>query len=178
MLQKLSSLLFLLTFSITVFSMPVDSSYLQTPEGVAAKSIEFISFEKGEVKDWDEFRNLYLPNAHKLVYRPKDGRPLFQQANDWNVEEFVQNVGPRYPEKGFEEYVIGVEVNEFNGIATVFQSFYCRALDGSYESRGVNAYQMVYLENRWWIAFTTYTDETPDMKLPNELLFEKYQTKD
>jgi len=94
-----------------------------------------------------------------------------------NIEEFVRYAGPTYPKEGFEEYVIGLDVNEFNGIATVFQSFYCKTLSGSYEARGVNSYQLVYLNDRWWIASTMFVNETDDVKLPNELLFEEYRTK-
>ena len=95
-----------------------------------------------------------------------------------NIEEFVRYAGPSYPKDGFEEIVIGVEVNEFNGVAVVFQSFHCKTPDGSYEARGVNTYQLVFINNRWWIASTLYTNESEDVKLPNEYLFEEYQTEE
>jgi len=59
----------------------------------------------------------------------------------------------------------------------VFQSFYCKTLSGSYEARGVNSYQLVYLNNRWWIASTMFVNESDEVKLPNELLFEQYHIK-
>lgn len=156
----------------------IDTMALKTPEGVAAKMLEFISFEKDEVKDWDEYRNLFLPGAQKLSFRPKDGESLRRQVSAMNIEEFVRYAGPGYPKSGFEEYVIGLDVKEFNGIASVFQSFYCKTLDGSYEARGVNSYQLVFLNNRWWIASTMFVNESEDTKLPNALLFEEYHTKE
>ena len=167
-------------FIFLILSTPsiaqIDSTALKTPEGVAAKMLEFISFEKGEVKDWDEYRNLFLPSAQKFSFRPQPGQPLMKQARALNLEEFSRNAGSSYSKSGFEEYAIGVEVNEFNGIASVFQSFYCKTLGGSYEARGVNSYQMVYLNDRWWIVSTMFINETDDVKLPNDLLFEKYKT--
>jgi len=175
-MKKISPFFITLLFSIPAFAQ-IDTMALKTPEGVCAKMLEFISFEKDEVKDWDEYRNLFLPNAQKMSFRPSPGESLSKQVRGQNIEEFVRYWGPQYPKSGFEEYVIGVDVKEFNGIASVFQSFYCKTLDGSYEARGVNAYQVVFLNNRWWIVSTIFTNETDEVKLPNELLFEKYQTK-
>jgi len=144
-----------------------DSLSLKTPEGVCARMLDFISFEKDEVKDWDEFRNLFLPDA---------GAPISRQARSQNIEEFVRYWGPNYSKTGFEEYVIGVDVKEFNGIATVFQSFYCKSLDGSYEARGINTYQVVFLNDRWWIASSMFTNETEDLKLPEKFMHSKYKS--
>ena len=175
MIKKTLPLFAMLLLTIAATAQ-IDTMALKTPAGICAKMLEFISFEKGEVKDWDEYRNLFLPSAQKLSFRPKSGTPLHRQVRASNLEEFVRSAGPGYSKNGFEEYAIGVEVNEFNGIASVFQSFYCKSLDGSYEARGVNAYQLVFLNNRWWIASTMFINETDDVKLPNDLLFEKYQT--
>jgi len=169
-------LLFLLFVIPSQLFSQIDTMALKTPEGITAKMLEFISFEKDEVKDWDEYRNLFLPDAQGLALYPKPGEPLYRQANRMNNEEFIRYAGPGYPKTGFEEIVIGVDVKEFNGIATVFQSFQCKTLDGSYEARGVNTYQLVFLNNRWWIASSLFTNETEDVKLPNELLFEEYQS--
>lgn len=154
----------------------MDTMALKTPEGVAAKMLEFISFEKGEEKDWDEYRNLFLPGASKTSFRPDSGKSLRNQVRTSNIEEFVRYAAPGYSKDGFEEYVIGLDVQEFNGIASVFQSFYCRTLDGSYEKRGVNSYQLVFLNERWWIVNTMFINESDDVKLPDELLFDEYKT--
>ncbi len=153
----------------------IDSVALQTPEGITAKMLEFISFEKGETKDWDEYRNLFLPTAQKISLRPSEGQPLSRQVRSRNIEEFVRYAGPQYPKDGFEEIVIGVDVQEFNGIATVFQSFYCKNLNGTYEARGINSYQLVYLNNRWWIASTMFINEDDQNPLPDKYLFEEYK---
>lgn len=173
--MKYLAFLSIILFSIGLNASQLDSTAFKTPESVAAKMLEFISFDKDEVKDWDEYRNLFLPGAQKLSYRPKDGESMRRQVNAMNIEEFVRYAGPSYPKTGFEEYVIGLDVQEFNGIASVFQSFYCKTLDGSYEARGVNSYQLVFINGRWWIASTMFVNESDDIKLPDELLFEEYR---
>lgn len=151
-----------------------DTTSVKTIKGITDKMLEFISFDKDEVKDWDEYRNLFLPSASKTSIRPEAPR-LSSQVRSMNIEEFVRYAGPSYPSKGFEEYAIGLDVQEFNGIANVFQSFYCKTPDGSYENRGINSFQLVYLNDRWWIASTMYVNETEEMKLPNKYLFKEYQ---
>ena len=151
-----SLILFVFGFmSVTQMQAIEDTTSLKTIKGITDKMLEFISFDKDEVKDWDEYRNLFLPSARKTSIRP-DAPRLSSQVRSMNIEEFVRYAGPSYPAKGFEEYAIGLDVQEFNGIANVFQSFYCKTPDGSYEARGINSFQLVYLNDRWWIASTMY----------------------
>ena len=173
-MTKYIYLIFTFIIPLQSFSQ-VDTTALKTPEGVAAKMLEFISFEKGETKDWDEFRNLFLPTAQMISLRPD--APVSRQVRAMNLEEFIRYAGPNYPKEGFEEIVIGLEVNEFNGIANVFQTFYCKNLKGTYEKRGINSYQLVFADNRWWIASTTFTNETEASPLTDKYLDKDHQSK-
>ena len=165
--------LLLIPFLFPLFaSAQMDSSVL-TVEGITDKMLAFLTCEIGESKDWDEYRNLFLPTAQKISINRS--APAGRQVRVMNLEEFIRRVGPRYAEDGFEEYAIGITINEFNGIANVFQSFYCRNLTGTYENRGVNSFQLVYADDRWWIASTTYTNESEDLPLPDELIFLKHR---
>lgn len=166
------SLILCLPFLLTA---QVDSVAVKTPEGITNKMLELISGEIGEPRNWDEYRNLFLPTAQKIFIN--HDAPKGRQVRTMNLEEFVRNVGPLYKRDGFEEYSIGVTVNEFNGIANVFQSFYCKNLLGTYEKRGINSYQLVYADDRWWIASTTFTNETEEQPIPNEYLDKEYQKK-
>lgn len=153
----------------------IDTVALTTIEGITDKMIELISGDIGEERDWDEYRNLFLPTAQKKsIGTAKDGSKRVRVSN---LEEFVRNVGPLYARDGFEEYAIGLTINEFNGIATAFQSYYCKNLLGTYEKRGINSYQLVYKDDRWWIANTLFTSETDDVSLPDKYLYEQYQGK-
>ena len=173
-MKKLFTAFLILGLQVSLIGQ-VDTNSVKTIEGITNKMIELISGDIGEERNWDEYRNLFLPTAQKMsVSKNKEGESRISVRN---LEEFVRNVGPYYARDGFEEYAIGLTVNEFNGIAVVFQSFYCRNLKGTYERRGVNSYQLVYHEDRWWIANTLFTNETEDAPLPNKYLFKKYHTK-
>jgi hypothetical protein len=175
MMKKIALLLLVLGgFQMNLCAL--DTIALQSVEGITSKMIELISGDIGEERNWDEYRNLFLPTAQKMsLRRNKEGK---SRVNVMNLEEFVRNVGPYYARDGFDEYSLGLTKHEFNGIAVVFQSFYCKNLIGTYEKRGMNSYQLVFLKNRWWIASTLFTNETEDTKLPDKFLFKKYQVKE
>ncbi len=48
----------------------------------------------------------------------------------------------------FHEYELDKVVNEYNGIANVFQCFYGKDSVDTQE-RGINGYRLIYLKNRW-----------------------------
>ena len=174
-MKTFSALIILILFHLQG-SAQFDTLALKSIEGITDKMIELISGDIGEERNWDEYRNLFLPTAQKLsTGKSKDGKTRVRASN---LEEFVRNVGPLYARDGFEEYSIGLTVNEFNGIATAFQSYYCKNLIGTYEKRGVNTYQLVYMDDRWWIANTLFVAETDEVKIPNEYLFEEHQVED
>jgi hypothetical protein len=158
----------------TMFAQ-VDTISVKSIEGITNRMLELISGEVGEERNWDKFRNLFLPTAQMTsTSKSKDGKT---RVSVMNLEEFVRNIGPLYARDGFEEYAIGLSINEFNGIANVFQSYYCKNLIGTYEERGVNSYQLIYKDDRWWIAHTMFTNETSDTALPDKFLFEENRNK-
>lgn len=164
-----------ITFIFLLFVLTPNNSQAQTDtiavktiKGITDKMLELISGDINEERHWEEYRNLFLPTAHKTSLRPsaKPGRQLRTQ----NVEEFIRNVGPLFKKDGFKEVSIGLTINEYNGIATAFQSFHAKNLLGTYSKKGINCYQLVYADNRWWIVSTVFVNENPDNPIPEKYL--------
>ena len=57
-------------------------------------------------------------------------------------------------------------VEEYNGIATVFQGYYAKELD--MEEKGVNSYQLFYDGTRWWITGLIWTSDRNGVALPKK----------
>lgn len=169
-------LIFLSLFIPFLLASQIDTMALKSIEGITSKMIELISGDIEEPRNWDEYRNLFLPTAIKISINRN--APPKRQIRVRNLEEFVREVGPAYKKNGFDEISLGLTVNEFNGIANVFQSFYCKNLTGTYEKRGVNSYQLVYADNRWWIASTTFSNETEENKIPDKYLDKEHRVKE
>ena len=163
----LITILFTASISSNIYAQ-TDTTAVKTIKGITDKMLELISVPIDGEPDWEAYRGLFLPTAQKLSLRP-DGKPG-RQVRVWNLEEFIRNVGPLFGRDGFKEISIGLTVNEYNGVAVAFQSYYSKNLKGTYEKRGVNTYMLVYADERWWIANSLFVSEDPKNKIPETYL--------
>ncbi|MEL6988666.1 MAG: hypothetical protein AAGK97_12655, partial [Bacteroidota bacterium] len=157
------------------FNYAQDDEHLKSIEGITSELLKIISVEIGEDPDWERYRDLYLPGATKISVRKN--APAGKQVRTFTVDEFIERVGPLYARDGFEEFATGLSVHEYNGIATAFQSFECRNLKGTYKATGINSFHLVYADDRWWIASTSFVNEDPDFKIPDEYKFSNLEIK-
>src|SRR5690606_28397516 len=104
-----------------------------------------ISGEPGKKRNWEAFENLFLETATFTAHTHSDSFP--QQVETVRLKEFLELLQNPYYEQGFLEYEINKVVEEYNGIAHVFQTYYARDSE-NYEEKGINSYQLVYFDNR------------------------------
>jgi len=142
------------------------SEAVKSIEGITDLMLEILSGPQGEERDWELYKSLFVEGAIKNLVNPK--APVGKQVRTISVNDFVEKYSGIYSRDGFEEYSTGLIVNEFNGVATAFQYFYCKNLIGTYENRGVNTYQLVFAEDRWWITSLAFANETEESKVPDE----------
>lgn len=64
---------------------------------------------------------------------------------------------------------LGKVVNEYNGIANVFQSFYAIDSEGE-EGKGITSYQLVKFDDRWWISDVLWTTDSNGVEIPEEYI--------
>lgn len=146
---------------------PGDSKALRSVNGIVKEMLRLVSGEKGKSRNFEAFRNLFLPTANFTVVNHGDS--LLQPVETVSLEEFIKLMQDQYYEDGFLEHEISKVVNEYNGMANVFQSFYGRDSENS-KARGINNYQLVYYNNRWWIANIVWTIETGSARIPGKYL--------
>jgi len=60
-------------------------------------------------------------------------------------------------------------VNQYNGIANVFQSFYAQDSDKE-EATGITSYQLTYFQERWWISDLMWPNHTDNVPIPKKYL--------
>ena len=144
-----------------------NSNAVKSIDGIVNEMLKIISGEEGKVRDWQAFRNLFLPTASFSILNQD---PDFPQAVETiSLDDFIELMHDEYYQKGFIEYETGKVVNEFNGIAQVFQSFYGKDSE-NVEGRGINSYQLVNFDNRWWIANMLWTGTSEGAEIPKKYL--------
>lgn len=127
-------------------------------------SLEIISVKKGEPVNWDRFMNLFLPEGVMIWTGSKNDTAMAKTIPVTNMKNYDS-----YSESGFNERVLKRITHAFGQVATVFESYEATTPDGKYKSRGVNIYQLIYKQGRWWIASISWSDETEKLKLPTEM---------
>jgi hypothetical protein len=148
-------------------AMTPDTNAVKSIDGIVKEVLKLISGEKGKTRNWDALRNLFLPTATFSVLNNNDSIP--QPIETVSLDDFIDLMHDSYYEQGYLEYETGKTVNEYNGIANVFQSFYGKDSENK-EERGINSYQLVYFKKRWWIATLLWTGDANGVKVPKKYL--------
>lgn len=148
-------------------SVKPDTNAVKSINGILKEVLRLQSGEKGQGRNWAALRDLFLPTATFTILNPGDtARPSTETVS---LDDFIELLHDSYYEDGYLEYETGKTIEEFNGIANVFQSFYGKDSKGE-EARGINSYQLVYFKGRWWIVNLLWTLETDKVKIPKRYL--------
>ena len=87
-----------------------------------------------------------------------------------DLDSFLASLTDDYYSNGYFETGTGKIVEEYNGIAQVIQSFYGKDSEGE-EGHGVNSYQLIYSNNRWWVVNMVWTmSEQKGKDIPKKYL--------
>lgn len=133
--------------------------------------------EQGEPRDWDLYRHLFHPDGRLIRYEKdiNDGvlRPQFL-----SVDDYINTTGKWLDEgrqSAFYENEAHKEVHAFGNIAQVFSTYQSfNSLEdmenNKTHARGINSFQLLYDDGRWWILNLFWARETPDLPIPDKFL--------
>jgi hypothetical protein len=134
-----------------------------TIDNIIKTIYECVTVSPGAPRTWDRERALYYPGALLVADRPGGMTPF-------TVEEFIASTDAILA-KGFVEYEIGRRETRFGRIAHVLSAYEARLTpDGPVFKRGINSINLVWEQERWWIAGVIWDNERPDNPLPPEVL--------
>lgn len=144
---------------------------LETPEGLIEEIYRLVSFPAGTTPDWDAVRDLFIPEALVVLRTSRDGSTVF--SVDGFVEDFVTFIEQSDVEStGFTERILDMQTFEWGDIAHVLVLFDSDIPgDGREPRAGVDSFQLIKRDGRWWIA--SITNERPATDRPLPELFEQ-----
>lgn len=135
---------------------------VQSIDGVLSEVLRILNGERGKTRNWDDFRNLFLPSSRLAILNQGDDFPA--PVESVSVEEFIDYMHDDYYDQGFRETELEKHVDEYKGIAQVFQT--TRIVDGDGEDvKGISSYQLVHCDGRWWIANVLWTIDSHDVEV-------------
>lgn len=140
-----------------------------TAELVVNELYDLVTFEQGESPDWDRVRSLFIGEAVIVLRTSRTATSVF--SVDGFVGDFVSFIEKaNVTETGFVERIIKTRTMVFGDIAHILV-LYEAEIPGSERGpqQGVDSFQLIRREGRWWIASVVNEIPTPDRPVPTEL---------
>lgn len=164
-MKSLLTVLLIILCSSPSFSQSEYDKDVESIDSIIEALYASISGEKGEERDWDRFRNLFIPEA-KLIPTGVNNQGVAGYSA-WGVEEYIPRVKPFFLENGFIETEVTKEVQRFRNVAHVFSTYQSKnTSEGEIIARGINSIQLYDDGNRWWVVSVFWASENKDNPIP------------
>jgi hypothetical protein len=143
---------------------------VQSPDAIVAAVYSVISGGKGQSRDWDRMRSLFVPDARLIpAIMGKDGH------NDvlmLSVDGYIERSGTRLTNDGFFERSIHNEMEQFGNIVQVWSTYESRhnLEDNKPFARGINSFQLLKDGDRYWVVNIFWDSESPSKPIPAKYL--------
>jgi hypothetical protein len=149
---------------VTQGAVPANPADVASVDAIMAAVYDVISGPAGERRDWNRMRSLFTANGRLM---PKAGAGL----RSGSVDDYISSSGPMLEERGFFEREIARRVEQYGDIAHVFSTYEARQTEnGPVFMRGINSFQLVRHEGRWWVVSIMWQAETPQTPIPQNYL--------
>ena len=119
---------------------------------------DLISGPAGE-RNWTKFKFLCLPNASFVSTKQTlEGKQEYFQGN---IDDYIKLIDPVLKKSDYYENEVERNVQTSDNIANVFSSFESTLFTttGIVNQRGTNSFQLIYKNERWWIANVLWKNE-------------------
>ena len=145
-----------------------------SPEAIVRVAYETVSRGPGAPFQWDRFRSLFLPGA-RLIPNTEQTRGEFTTHT---VESFITWIDNSWKpvlgtpnDRGFAESGVSNTIEQYGDIAHVLSSYEKHIWgDTQVRGRGINSFQLVRKDSRWWITSLIWDEETGAGPVPAKYL--------
>ena len=139
-------------------------------DNILAALYGVISGEKGEKRDWERFKYLFIEEARLIPSgRRQEGKIGYRIMSP---ADYAENSGKWLEENGFFETEISRKTEVYGSLVHVFSTYESRrsASDAEPFARGINSIQLMNDGARWWIVQIYWLGETEENQLPKKYL--------
>lgn len=167
-------LLLLMLFAVPAFAQTPEPrpEDVASPLAIVEAAYASIARAPGADYDWERFRSLFLPRATLISNTEQTGGAFIVRSPEEfvNVFKAATNIGGPN-DKGFAEESIHNIVSRYGDIANVMSSYQKHFWnDDRILGRGVNSFQVVYHDGRWWIVSIIWDEENGAGPIPPQYL--------
>ena len=142
---------------------------VNSPEAILNAVYSVISGPKGQPRDWNRMRSLFLPDARLIPTLPTAGHA---DAIPLTIDGYIARASAHMAADGFYEHSINNETEQFGNIVQVWSTYESRhaATDPAPFARGINSFQILKDNDRYWIVNIFWDAESPHHPIPAQYL--------
>jgi hypothetical protein len=145
-------------------------SDVSSPDAVVLALYETISGppESEQERDWSRLQSLLSPDATFRLGRWFYPDGVTEEVRLWSVEEFIAAGRLMWREIGFWERELWRRIEVFGNVAHVWSAYEGRVDSPATDpvTRGINSFQLIRADGRWWLVSTAWDIETMDNQVP------------
>lgn len=143
---------------------PAAPGDVESIDALLSAVYDIVSGPAGERRDWGRLRSLFTAGARHMQLTE---RALWVGG----VEDYIAVSGAYVEERGYFEREVGRAVEQYGDLAQVFSTYEGRVTaNGPVALRGINSFQLVRNDGRWWIASLVRHAETRQTPIPARYL--------
>ncbi len=143
---------------------------LSSPGSLMKALYDVISGPAGQARDWERFRNLFVPGARLIVVaRPAQGPADLRLLTP---EDYVARATPMVEHTGFFEREIARREMRYGALFQAFSTYasFRNSDDAKPYARGINSIQLFHDGAEWRVVTVYWDAESPERPLPPEYL--------
>jgi hypothetical protein len=155
---------------------------VKSPEAILDAVYSVISGGKGQARDWDRMRSLFVPDARLIpavAASAANGGAGHSDVLMLTVDGYIERSGARLTSDGFFERSINNEMQQFGNIVQIWSTYESRhdPKDAQPFARGINSFQLLKDGDRYWVVNIFWDSEKPDKPIPARYLPLKSQSR-
>jgi hypothetical protein len=165
----------MLVIGCTFIFLFVQKAYAQPsfedPDSLIDQMYEVLSGPPGD-HDWELFRSLF--HEKSIMGAAATEAQGHQTYRSSTPEEYIERNDAFFRKRGFYVEETHRITEQFGDVMHLFSTYQYRLdADGleqpqglGQSGRGINSIQLIHDANRWWIISIQYTNERPDLPIP------------
>jgi hypothetical protein len=143
---------------------------VKSPEAILAAVYSCISGPKGQARDWDRMRSLFVPDARLIPARETTAGHA--DAVILTIDGYIARSNGRMTSAGFFEHSIHNDIEQYGNIVQIWSTYESRHNldDATPFARGINSFQLLKDGDRYWVVNIFWDAETPTNPIPEKYL--------
>jgi hypothetical protein len=148
---------------------------VKSPDAILKAVYNVISGGKGQARDWNRMRSLFIPGARlipTITVAATADQPAHTDAVLLTIDDYIARSSGRMTASGFFEHSIHNEEENFGNIVQIWSTYESRhnVDDPKPFARGINSFQLLNDGKRFWIVNIFWDAESPEHPIPAKYL--------